>query len=249
MAGPGDVVPHHLRRILSQEQPAGVFHPLGPGPGVADHQAQVLRCDAVDQVDTFVQGVDEYHSAPVVQSTTGQFAPGLVRQQAVQFLFHLFHQGFRGGHQDGGGHRVVFRLGDQVGGTKGGAGRLVGDNDGLRRAENTVDVHLSLDQLLGQTHEQVARPANFVDFRDRLGAVGHCADGWNPSHLVNRIDPGYLRRYQHRRVHGLGAPPRGCEYNFPDSGYSGRDGGHQHRGGVSGGASGGIKPDSVQGPN
>ena len=228
MAGAGNVVPHYLGGELSQEKPAGVLHSFHPSPGVVHHQAQVLRSDSVDQVNSLFHRVHQHHPSLAVQGASCHVPPGQVCQQQVKLFAYFLHQVLGVGYEDGGRQRVVFRLGDQVGGTEGWIGVFVGHHDGLGGAEDPVDVYLSLHQFFGQGHKQVSRAADFVHFGHRLGAISHGADGGHSTYLENGINPGDLRRYQHRRVQRFPSPARRGQYDLPHPGDPGRDCGHQH---------------------
>ena len=143
----------------------------------------------------------------------------------------------------------MLRLPDEVGGAEAGVGGVVGNQDGLRGAVDAVDVHLALHQLLGVGHEDVTGAADLVYLGDRLSAIGHGPDGRHAADLVYGVDPGDLRRRQHRRVQRLASPARCAQDDLPDTGDPGRNGGHQHRRGIGGGTAGGVQAHPVQGPD
>ena len=236
VAGSSDVVPHDLWRKLPQEETAGVFHPSHPGPGVGDHQAEVLRRHSVGQLHRLSNIRHQYRLPLARQGAAGQLLPRHTHQLPFQLLLHTPHQLKGGGHQDGRSHGVVLGLGDEIGGAKGRVSRFVGDEDGLRGAEDAVNVHLPLHQLLGVGDQDIARPADFVHPGDRLGAKGHGRNGRDTSNLVYGIDSSDLRRQQHRRVQRRLAPPWRGQDDFAHAGDAGRYGRHQHRGRIGRGA-------------
>src|SRR5512137_523515 len=66
MAGTGSVVSHDFRRVFADENTAGVPDLLGPGPGILDHQGDVLRSILIHQVYRSFQVRNYHDAAPVL---------------------------------------------------------------------------------------------------------------------------------------------------------------------------------------
>ena len=226
MAGTGNIVSHHLRGILAQEESSGVLDTVDPIPGVVHQKAQVLGRDAVHQVHRVVQGVGHDDSPLPLQCLPGYFAPGRASKPQFHLLFYPADQVFAVGYQNGGGQRVVLGLGDQVGRTEAGVGRIVGENNGLCGTEHAVNVHLPLNQFLGVGDEDVAGPADFVHLGHGLGTVGHCGDRRNSADLVEGVDTGDFGGGYYCWVQWIVAQSGGGQYHFAHSRDPGGNGGH-----------------------
>ena len=68
--------------------------------------------------------------------------------------------------------RRVLGLGDQIGGSEIGPGGFVGDDDHFAGSGDGIDIDFAEHVPLGQRHEQIARPDDFVDLRHAFHAVG-----------------------------------------------------------------------------
>ena len=246
MRGAGNVIAHHFGGELAQEQAAGVADPAGPRPGIRRHQAQVLRGDAVGHGDGLRKVVHQDDAALPFQSAADGVGAGVGGNLIVQLRGHRLNQSGGVGDQDGGGHRVVFRLGDEVGGAEARVGGFVGHNDGFRGAEHAVNVHLPLHHSLGTGDEHIAGAADFVHLGDAFRAVGQGADGRDAAHLIDGIHAGDAGGGEDGGVEGRRALPRGGQDDLGHAGHAGGDGGHQHGGGVSRRAAGGIQADPFQ---
>ena len=68
------------------------------------------------------------------------------------------------------------------------AGSSVDDHHHLARPGDRIDVHLAEDVLLGQGHEQVARPDDLVHPRNALDAVGQGGHGLGAAQPIDLAD-------------------------------------------------------------
>ena len=249
MAGSGDVVAHDLGRVLTQEKSACVLDLVDPRPRVVQEQAEVLRSYPVYQVHGFFQGIDQYNPSLAVQRGLGYFDPGLFCDHPGDFGPDLVDQFLAVGDQNCGGQRVVLRLGDEVGGAETGVGGLVGQNDGLGRAEDPVDVDRALDQFLGVGNKDVAGAADLVDLGHGGCAVGHGRDGRDPTHLVEGVHACDLCGDYDRRVQGFSPLRRRAENDLTDAGHASRNSRHQDSRGVGGTATWGVQANPIQRPD
>ncbi len=81
-------------------------------------------------------------------------------------------------------------LGEQVGGDVGRVAAAVVDHQDFARPGNHVDADLTEDQLLGSCHVNVARPGDFVHFRNGGGAVGQGRNCLGPADAEDTVNAG-----------------------------------------------------------
>ena len=232
MAWACNVVAHHLRREVSQEDAPGVVHLVHAAPGLFDHQAQVLRGVVIGQVQGIVQCVHQHDSSPCLHGRLGCLLAGEAIQLPIEFLLDERYQPLRRGNQDWGSHHIVLRLPKKVGGAERGVGIVVRYNQGFRRPFQAIDLRFPVDHLLGQGHEDVAGSAHHIDFGNGLRAVGQRCYSLRASHLENPVHPGDEGCGHDRGVGPSFALGRCNQYNLLHARHLCRDGGHKHSGRV-----------------
>ena len=72
-----DVVAHDLGGELAQKQATGVSDLSGPGPGIGDHETQVLRRDAIGYLDGFIEIVHQNNAALTLQRMPDRVCAGV----------------------------------------------------------------------------------------------------------------------------------------------------------------------------
>ena len=183
----GGVVADGDRRVVAEEDRAGVGQPLGQAVGVGGRDVQVLGGDQVRERDRLVLVADQDQGAEPFEAVAGQVAAAERGELLRQGLGDAVDQVGLPGDQDAGARRVL-GLADQVGGDVARVGRPVGDQDDLARPGDAVDVDLAVDLPLGQRDEQVARPDDLVDRRDPLDPVGQGRHGLGAADPVDLGD-------------------------------------------------------------
>ena len=111
------------------------------------------------------------------------------------------------GDQDRLRRRVVLGLGQQVGGDPVGIVVAVGDDQHFRRAGDHVDADGAEHLPLGGRDIGVAGADDLGDRRDRLGAIGEGRDRLRAADAVDLGDAGEVGRGQHQRVDDAAAAP------------------------------------------
>ena len=97
---------------------------------------------------------------------------------------------------------VVFGAGEQVGDHELGIGVGIGDDDRLGRTEDAVDADLAVELLLGDRDEDATGPADLVDLRDAVRAVGHRRDALHTARAEDAVDAGDVRGDELQRRDG-----------------------------------------------
>ena len=150
------------------------------------------------------------------------------------------------GHEDRLRGAVVFGLREQIGGDPVGIVFAIGDDQDLRGAGDHVDADGAEDHALGGGDVGVARPHDLVHRRDRRGAVGERGDRLRAADPIDLVDAGDARGGEHQRVH-LAFGRRRHHDDALDAGDAGRNGVHQNRTRIGGGAARHVKPDRLDG--
>ena len=154
--GPGGVVAHGDRRVVAEEDRAGVRQRSGrAGRGRRSRRAGA-RGRSGSRADGLVLVADQDQGPEPFEAVAGQVAAAQPGELVVEGLGDAVDQVGLPGDQDARARRVL-GLADQVGGDVARVGRPVGDQDDLARPGDAVDVDLAVDLPLGQGDEQVAR--------------------------------------------------------------------------------------------
>ena len=170
---------------------------------------------------------------------------GELRQLLFHLRCHRFAEAAVGGDEDGRGKFVVLRLGEQVGGQMGGGAAAVVDDEDLGRTGNHVDADLAEDQLLGGGHVDVARPGDLVDPGDGGRAVGQRRHRLGAADPEDPVNPGKTGGGKHVGI-DLPAGSRHHHDHFRHACHPGRNGVHDHAGGVARLAARDIDADPLQ---
>ena len=133
----------------------------------------------------------------------------------------------------------MFGLGEQVRSYLGGVGSIVGDDEGLCRAWELVDVDGPINAALCEDDEQVAWAKDLVDPRNGLSALCHRADRLCPTDLEDPVDAGNVCRDEHLRALDT-VSGRHAQDDFGDTRDARWDSGHQDSTRVGTSASWGI---------
>ena len=137
-------------------------------------------------------------------------------------------------------------LREQIRGDEIGARGRVGNHKHFAGSGKHVDIDLPEHRALGQHHEQISRPDDFFDRRDRLRAISQRADGLRAAEPVNFFDAQYLAGAQHPVAERAVFGARRHDHQFLHAGHLRRDGVHQHTRRIRRGAAGNIKPRAAQ---
>ena len=112
---PGGVVARGHRRVMAQEDRAGVGQPRQQPLRVGRRDVQVLRRDQVGERDRLVLVADQDERPEPLQAVAGQAAPAQSAELVLQGRGDLVDQVRLPGDQDAGARRML-GLADQVGG-------------------------------------------------------------------------------------------------------------------------------------
>ena len=200
----------------------------------------MLRGDAVGHRSRLGEGPGHDDLAVGLDGGPGDLLPLQGLELGLNFPGNGLGQFSGVGDQDGGGHLVVLRLAEQVGGHPGGVGISVGNHQHLGGAGDHVDVHQSKHLPLGLGHIGVAGAHDLVHLGHRFRPVGQSGHRLRPAHFEDAGDPGQLGRRQDGGADLPVPSRRGGHNDLPHPGDVGGDGVHQHGGGVGGGAPGHI---------
>ena len=95
------------------------------------------------------------------------------------------------GDENGERFRIVFRLGNQVGGNPLRISIFTGDNN-FSWAGQHVDAAFKRDQLLGCRDIEIAGSDNFIDTRHAGGPVGERSNRLRTADTIQLLDPGQV---------------------------------------------------------
>ncbi len=153
------------------------------------------------------------------------------------------------GDKDGGGHRVVFGLADQVGGDVHRVGAAVGEDRDLGGTGLGVDADAALEETLGGGDVDVAGPGDEVHGRAVLGAVREHRDGLGAAGGVHLVDAEEGAGGEDRRVRQAAELllRRGRHGDALDAGLLRGDDVHDDGGGVDRASAGDVEPDALDG--
>ncbi len=161
----------------------------------------MLGGDPVGDGHRLVQVVGNQDHPPLGKRGAGDLGPAQLFKLRFQFRRHLSGDLLAGGDQHGERQRVVFGLGQEVGGDMGGVGVLVGDDQHLAGAGDHVDLHPPRHLPLGLGDELVAGADDHIRPGHGFGAEGQRGDGPRRTRLVDLGDADLLGGHQQRRVH------------------------------------------------
>ncbi len=173
---PGEVVAERHGGVRAHEDGAGVADPGRQGAGIVGLDLQVLRRPGVGDGESGVEVVHEHAGGLAVQGLAHPFPVAGGCQPRGQRLLGAVGEAGVGGDQQARGQRVVFRLGDQVGGDEVRRGRVVRDDRHLGRAGLRVGADGAEQQPLGGRHVHIAGPGDDIGGRAVGGAVGEHGD-------------------------------------------------------------------------
>ena len=132
----------------------------------------------------------------------------------------------------------------------GGVGVPVGEDEDLARPGDHVDVHPAEDEPLRGGDVGVPRPADLVHGGEGGGPVRERRDGLRPAHPEQAGHPGDVAGGERPVVHLARAPhARRADVDLAHAGDLRRDGGHEDRRRVAGGAARHVQPHARERPD
>ena len=200
MVRPGAVIAQRLGGVRTHEDGTGVTHALDPLLGIRYRKLQVLRRDAVGQLQCLLRSADANQGTALTQRGQDDLGTLHGRRQALD-------GGLDGGQmlvippdQDRLGIFVVLGLGEQVHRQPVRVGHAIADHQNLGRPGDHVDTDLTEHRTLGSRHVDVAGADDLVDARHGLGAIGQCRHGLGAADGEDTIDTRQVRRGQHQLI-------------------------------------------------
>ena len=165
----------------------------------------------------------------VAPCRAGDLRGGQAGELAFDLGGNLAAEPRRGGDQGGRRRGAVLGLPQQIGHHHLGIGRLVGDNQDLRRPGQQIDADAAEELPLGLGHIGVARPDQHIDARDGLGAQRHRRHRLDAADDIDLV--GATQRHRRDGL-GMGRPAGRWRAgnDVPDAGHPGRDDAHMRRG-------------------
>jgi hypothetical protein len=143
----------------------------------------------------------------------------------------------------------MLRLGQEVGGDPGGLRRLIRQDQHLTRPRQHVHPDDAIQEALGRGHVDVARADDLVHGCNTLRPVGQGRDGLRAAHAVDLPDVHERRGRQDCRGDAAVLPRRGADGQARDPRHAGRNGVHENRRGIGGGAARDVQPHPVERPH
>ena len=113
-------------------------------------------------------------------------------------------------------------LGQKIGRDKLGIGRVVGNQQRFRRAGQGIDRCRSVQLLLGQDDENVARSVDLIDVRNAFGSVRHCRDRLSTADLEHAVHTAQFSRIEDCIMDLTVLVRRCAENDFRTTRYPGR---------------------------
>ena len=187
------VIAQGLRRVAAQENGARVADFGHDLEGILRDDLQVLGGDGIGRLDELVQGLSHENIAVILDGLADDISPGKLFDEAVDLLRDPVRQGLVRREQDGAGHGVVLRLGQEVRRDVSGVRRVVCQDQDLTGSRDRVDAGHAEAGLFGQGDKNIAGAGDLVDAGNGLCAVGKGRDGLGPAHLVDLIRAGDVR--------------------------------------------------------
>ena len=186
----------------------------------------MLGGDLVHQDYRLLHRLGDDDGAALLDGLAGNRLPGEFLKPGIDLDTGRFGELLRRRDEDGTGHLVMLRLGEEIDGHMAGVGVGVGENADLARSCDHVDLHVSEDHLLRRGDEDVAGSGNDVDFRNGLRTVGHGGDGARSADLE---DVGHAAEVAGRQQQGIGlvVRRRRTDDDLLHAGHLGRDDVHQ----------------------
>jgi hypothetical protein len=249
--GTGAIVAQHFRRLGANKEAAVVLALARHGLRVARLNFQMLRGQGVADPDTLRQ-TDRVDGKTVLQGGLGRGLIGF--RQGGELLGQLgvdaVNEVGGGGDENGAGHDIVLRLGQQVGGDHGRIGRVIGQDQDFRRPRQHINAAVPLHQRLGRRDPLIARAANDIARRNLylflflvvaianiilVQAVGQGKDRLRPAHAQHHIHARHMGRRQ-----GNGRRSWRGQHDRIASRGPGGAGRHEHRRGQRIAAPGGV---------
>ena len=245
VVGARGVVAHALRRVVAQEDAAGIFDLLGDRFGIGGLDDQVFGGIQVGYLDHLGRALHD-DDAAFGQCAGGDFGASQLAELPFYLTFDGGSQRSGGGYQQGLAVGTVFGLREQVGGDERCAGRVVGQHHHLRGAGGHVDGHgAQTEELFGGGDVTVAGAENLVDARNFGGAEGHGGHGLCAADFVDAGDAAELCGPEDFGGDATVALRRCAENHLLAAGDTGRYGQHQHGGEERSAAAGDVEPYAV----
>ena len=122
MVRPGKIIAGRFRGVGTEKNRAGMADMGKLRPGIGNHQLEMLDGDTVGQLDRLFEVIGNQDHPAVGKGLPGNFLDGKAPATAVQVrLSTASAKRFMGGDQDRQGQRIVFGLGQHIGGDTGGS--------------------------------------------------------------------------------------------------------------------------------
>ena len=178
------------RRRLAEEERAVVPHPLEVPARVGGLDLDVLEGVRVGGGERLVVGVDDDDLAVVLPRPRRDLGGRQVSSCTAIWRSVSSRERLRRRDEDGRRGGAVLGLAEQVGGDDHRVGRLVGDDEDLRRAGDEVDADLPEQPALRLDDVRVARADEEVDRVDRLGSERERGERLNAAEDVDLVGAG-----------------------------------------------------------
>ena len=188
--------------MFADEDGTGVADPGRHLSGVACLDLQVLRRVGIRHLHRLVEIThQQYGRLLSCQRSADTLPVPCLRHLALQFTFHSLSEGDRVRDQDGGSHRVVLRLRDQVGRDISGVRGGVCDDGDFGWACLGVDANDSPQQALRRHHVDVSRARDHRHWgTEALDPMGEHRNGLGTTDGIDLGDPQQMAERKNVRV-------------------------------------------------
>ena len=176
--------------MAADENRTGIADPGGQRLGLLGDDLEMFGRQPIDERHRVFETLGDDDGAEIAPACAGYVTARQGRELARQALFDGIGEPGAVGHEDRLRRRIMFGLGQEVGGDPVGIGRRIGEHQHFRRAGDHVDADRAEDAALGGRHIGVAGPDDLGDRGDGLGAIGERRDRLRAADAVNLVDAG-----------------------------------------------------------
>ena len=227
MVGAGTVVTQTLARESTQEDGARVAQQRLPFVGLAGADFQMFWRHAVADLAGFKHRARVDQSTSAFQGSADDIASRHLRQQTLDRRMHGGDVRSIRTQQDALRQLVVLGLAEEVHGDPVGGCGAIGNDQDFTRPGDHVDAHLTKHAPLGAGHIGVARASDFVNTRERGGAVGQRRHSLRAAHGEHAVHTRHMGGCQHQCI-ALALRCGHDHHDVFDTGHLRGDGVHQH---------------------